>query len=88
MNPRYLAQYFGEYGTVTLTSGTGSVSTEFAILEVMTDGTTFNLLSDRYASGATAAVSVTYDAGAILRGKFTLVNVATGAVRAYKSAPM
>jgi hypothetical protein len=81
-------QMFSEAGTTTITSASGSIGGEFVAIQCI-EATTFTSLTESMAvapsaiggSGANLAVGQTYPAGFTLFGRFTGIEVATGAVR-------
>jgi len=81
-------QLFSENGTISLTSAGDTVSGEFVAIQCISD-TVFDTLTESNAvipsaaggTGGSVAAAQTYPAGFTLFGRFTAVEVASGAVR-------
>ena len=81
-------QMFSEAGTVTLTSAGGSIEGEFVAVQCIAE-TVFAVLADAVerapsavgGTGASVTVAQTYPAGFVLYGRFTQIQLTSGAVR-------
>jgi len=81
-------QLFSENGTVTLTSAGDTITGEFVAIQCISD-TVFATLTEPTAvlpsalggTGGSVAVAQTYPAGFTLFGRFTAVDLTSGAVR-------
>jgi hypothetical protein len=88
MNPLIAKQLFSEAGNLTLTDASGEVTGEFAAIQIL-DETTFETLVDAIEVDAedfggdttTPAVDLTYAPGTLLVGRFTKIEVTSGACR-------
>ena len=81
-------QFFAEAGTTTITSASGTITGEFVEILCIAQ-TTFDTLTESMSvapsalggTGNDLASAQTYPAGFRLRGRFTAINLATGAAR-------
>lgn len=78
-------QEFGGAGCVYET-GTTEVTGDFCAIQTLTD-TVFALITNTLGSGD-AITAITIPAGVTLYGRFTAFTLTSGAVCAYKSAPL
>jgi len=84
----YDEQSFGAAGSITLTAAQGSTAIDAAWIRCI-GATVFTTLTDGLeASGGAASTSLTYTDGTTLYGKFSTINVASGAARCYLSSPL
>ncbi len=88
MLPHTSKQLFSEAGTCTMTAATGAITGEFCeILFLAT--TTFTTLTDSGdtapsalgGTGSSVAAAQTYPAGASIKGRFTVIDLASGVAR-------
>jgi len=88
MTNTYDKQSFGMGGNITLTSAQGLTTFDACVLHCIED-TSFTTLTDSLQSpGGAAVTGRTYTQGTVLYGKFSQVQVTSGAVRCYLSLPL
>ena len=88
MSPDIAKQLFSADGTVTLVAASDEIEGEFVAIQCIGEVTFTTLVesterapSDLGGTGASVAAAQTYPSGFLLTGRFTNIEVATGAVR-------
>jgi hypothetical protein len=74
----------GSFGT-TLFDDTTSRSGNWVKVVILEDSTSFTTLTDANRGGTTHSSGVSYSAGTVFHGTFTVIKLAAGACLAYKA---